>query len=182
MTASYRVTNCPECSGVMRSVWSDGKTRIHAMRCLRCDHEKDLHQRRLDYIECRHGDPLADLDTEADWSKFMDNFEEYRLERTVEAFQNPPEANWSAVQIRNNDSGYTVAAYAALKEPGDGIGDEERMPYGTPDVSWTADRVYVNDSKVVIEDVNQGTAYVYLTFVHTIDLQDRGNLVRIDAG
>lgn len=169
MTVGNRIKECTECGGVMKSVWSDGKTRTHAMRCLRCDHERDLHQNRTTYIEVRHADLFDSLDVELDYDEFVAAADDLRLKSTQEAFHS--EDLWQAVKVRLNDDGkYTVAAYRNIVDPGTGIGPNGMMPHGQPDVAWTTDAVYLDGSKIRIAPMNGGTAYTYFCDISEVKI------------
>lgn len=186
MTTPTRTCECDGCGGVMESVWSDGKTRIHAMRCLSCGDEVDRHQRKLKYIETRHGDLFEELDVHAmDYGEFIEAFEEFRRETTNEAFDNLHVI--SATQIsKHKDGSYTVGVYSDIEDEGEGIGDSGRMPHGQPDVSWNTDCVLINDSEIEMVDLNDGSAYFYLRHVRSVTIEenehpDEEDLVRIST-
>lgn len=170
MTVMTRIAECEFCGGVMKSVWSDGKTRIHSMKCLDCGEKSEMYKRDLKYIEARHFDPFEELDTRVEYDTFVTDFERARRDATNEAFSEP--ATWRAVKVTLTDDGdYTVAAYEEFAEDGEGVGDDEQLPYGSPDVSWAADSVYVGDYEVKMVPVNGGSAWVYFQFVSSISIE-----------
>jgi len=129
------IRQCDDCGGVMTSVWSDGKTRIHKLDCRRCDATTEEHQSKLGYIECRHGDPEGDLDWHQDYGSFRERFREYRRKATNTAFS--AGSPWPAVQVYRSGDAYIVAVYE----------DKDDTVRGHPEVSWGSETVMVNDSE-----------------------------------
>ena len=183
MVANHtRVKECDECGGVMRSVWSDGKTRTHKLNCVRCDYSTDDHQRNTRYVEVRHANPWEDLDIQQDFEDFMAAVETLKRESTDEAFERTVETtSWAWVQVsRNRDGSYTVAAYGDRPDEGEGRGDDGDLPYGQPDVSWTAEAVYVGNHQLEIVPLNGGTGHTYLSHVWDVDIKDEGRFMIIE--
>lgn len=178
-----RTSECPECGGVMKSVWHDGKTRIHALRCIACGHETERHQNQTDYIELRHfNNSIEDVlgGGKENYSTFLEAAKELNRETTDEAFT--PRVAWAAVRVKRAPNGdYVAAAYNDLPEEGEGAGPDQDLPYGQPDVSWSAKAVVVYDAPLKMVDVNDGSAWVYLEHVRDIDIENQGNLIRIRA-
>lgn len=136
----------------MKSVWSDGKTRVHKVRCLRCDAETDAHQSKLSYIESSHFDAFASMDDDLDYDEWRERFEQFRILTVNTAFSEGP---WELARIREtpNDK-FALHVYA--EEP------EGDWPYGQADVSWSAENLYLNDAEVGMIDLNGGTADLVL--------------------
>lgn len=164
----------------MKSVWHDGKTRVHALKCVSCGTETEEHRNKTDYIELRHFDRSFDNipGIGGSYERFMKAVTDLNRETTNEAFD---AEIWAAVQIRTGvgDDNYVVAAYSDLPEEGKGTGPDQDLPFAHPDVSWSARAVVVNDAPFKMVDVNDGSAWVYLEHVPSIDIENQGNLIRI---
>lgn len=169
-----RVIECPECDGVMKSTWSDGKTRIHAMECRRCDHRLDAHQGETKYLELRHADLFGILDaTEMDFSKFYSEALILKVESTNKAFT-PEDSSWKVVSVSRTHEGdeYVVSAYSERQTDGHGVGPGGELPHGQPDVSWSAGRVYVNNSEIHLVPYNDGHSALYFTWARDIEIEN----------
>lgn len=173
MPTQTRVKECDSCGHVMKSVWSDGKTRIHAMECQSCGDRTDVHKNQTKYLEVRHADVFEEVDLDAieSFEAFMEEAKRIRRESTNEAFAEP--ISWAAVKVTSNSGGsYTVSGYEDYASGDEGVGEKGNLPYGRPDVSWSTGLVLVGDSKLEMVDVNDGSAWTYFTRVTDVEIEE----------
>lgn len=174
-----RVKDCPECAGVMKKVWGDMKTRNTALRCLRCENELTVHEKRTTYLELQHADVFSELDTEMDFEAFMSAAEDLDLQSTNEALT--PETVWPCTQIALTEGGsYRISCYESRADRGRGVGSDEKLPYGQSAVAAVVDRVYVQNSELEMVPINDGSAWVYFHQVRDIELEDDGRFASIE--